>query len=746
MAASVAIAAEDAPAPDTTVEGIIITGEKFDRSLQETTTSVGVITAKRTEQEAIQSLWEMYERTANMSETYGHSGFTIRGIASQGVSGGGDAALATIYMDGAPLPSTISFAGPTDSWDVKQVEIFRGPQSTLQGLNALAGAVVIRSQEPTSDWDMRARAIVADPDETAFAFAGGGPIIADQLAFRIAAEKRDTDGYIHNVTRDAPEDPIDTFNLRAQLLLRPTEIEGFEARLGYTRFVRDGGYPFGYASTTTPNYMEDRVSFNEIANASKVDANVVTLELSQELGAGLTLSSISSWNSVDQFNSYDGDGTARRIGYGFNQYDYETLTQELRLNYEGERISGLIGAFYYDRDQLVTSGSLANVTTPVPTISALLQSSGLPAATANQLANLYALQLPVVPVQYAARQPMDVTTHAIFGDGEWRVTDRLSLVAGFRWDHEKNRTNVDQTAVFAGTYPNPAAFGAPGTPLYLAVMGINAGVANLVAQAGSATPQAERKFDAFLPKAGLRYELTPDMTAGFVVQRGYRSGGSSINTARSQSFSYDPEYTWNYEASLRSAWLDGRLTVNANAYYIDWSDQQVAVNFGLNDFDSHTVNAGKSHLYGFEIETAHKVSEAFDWYGSVGYSKTKFDEFLTTLDGEASDLSGSEFAYAPRWTLAVGGNYRWASGFVANLNANYRDKAFVSTGFAQDNAQIKSRTLLNGRVGYETDHWGAYLYGKNLFDVGYVTYGRPTTGQAVLGDPRVLGLMLQTRW
>src|SRR3546814_10188159 len=71
-----------------------------------------------------------------------------------------------------------------------------------------------------------------------------------------------------------------------------------------------------------------------------------------------------------------------------------------------------------------------------------------------------------------------------------------------------------------------------------------------------------------------------DLT-GFTVQRGYRSGGSSGNIARSATFSYDPEFTWNYELSLRSAWLDGRLTLNANAFYVDWKDQQVSANFGM---------------------------------------------------------------------------------------------------------------------------------------------------------------------
>ncbi|WP_307512780.1 TonB-dependent receptor [Brevundimonas vesicularis] len=742
-AGSAAAQTQDQP---TSVEDIVVTGEKTDRSLQDTPTSVGVVTSRRVEQEAIQTLGEVFQRTANLTETYGHTGFTIRGVNNQGVSGGGDAALTTIYVDGAPLPPTITFSGPTDAWDMRQIEIFRGPESTLQGLNALAGSVVMRTIDPTFDWDLRARAIVAEPEETAFAVAGGGPLIADELAFRLSAEKRDGDGFTHNETLNAPEDPIDSLTVRGRLLWTPKSLPGFEARLGYTRFESDGGYLFSYTNTDVPDFYDNRRAFSDTPNTSHVETDLATLELSQVLSDKLTLSSVTSWSDIQQFQQYDGDGTAANTGYGFNAYDYDTLTQEVRLNYRGERVHGLIGAFYYDRDQHANSASRTNVPTPVNTIAALLQSNGLDAATASAVANLYARALPVIPVNYSAEFPSQVTTYALFGDGEWNLTDRLSVVGGFRWDHEENTVRVTQSAAFVGTYPDPAAYGPVGSPLYLAVTGINAGVAGLVAQAGSATPEATRDFDAFLPKLGLLYDVTPDVTAGFVVQRGYRSGGSSANTARSQVFAYDPEYTWNYEASLRSTWLDGALTVNANAYYVDWTDQQVSVNFGLNLYDNHTVNAGKSHLYGFEVETTHRLNTAFDWYASLGFSRTQFDEFTTSVGGTSSDLSGSEFSYAPRWTLALGGNYRWGSGFVANLNANYRSEVFTSTGFSQDESKVGGRTLVNGRVGYETLRWGAYVYAKNLLDEQYMSYNRTDTAQAVLGDPRVVGLMLQARW
>ena len=142
-AAAETAAAPAADAQSTAVEAVIVTGEKSSRTLQQTITSVAVTTAARIERENIQTLYDVVNRTANMSETYGKTGFTIRGISNSNVSGGGTGGLSTVYVDGAALPEQAVFSGPLDMWDIGQVEVLRGPQSTLQGRNSLAGAVIL---------------------------------------------------------------------------------------------------------------------------------------------------------------------------------------------------------------------------------------------------------------------------------------------------------------------------------------------------------------------------------------------------------------------------------------------------------------------------------------------------------------------------------------------------------------------------------------------------------------------------
>lgn len=727
------------PADATELDRIVVTGEKTERSLQETTTSVAVTTAERIEQENLQGLGDILDRTANVTRMYGDRGFTIRGIANEA---GAPNPLATIYVDGAALPSQVSDSGPTDLWDIAQVEILRGPQSTLQGENALAGAIVIRSEDPTMDWSGRARALYSDPSDRRLSVAAGGPLIQDELAFRVSIDDRDFDGFVENPTRGDMEDARESTTARAKLLWTPAWAEGLTARLGYLRDDRDGPYMYAYARNDVPDYWDDRVNTSDYPSASDALGQMATLELDYAFEGPWTLSSVTAWSNTDMDRSYDTDLTENPEAWGDTDENYGTLSQELRLHYDGDRLRGLVGLYGSRRDMDNVSDNRTNVETPVDTIAAVLMGAGLDPATAGYVAGLYAQALPVIPVAYVSDAQSESQNLALFADVEFDLTERLALLGGFRYDTEEYTFGGVTTAQFVGTLPDPNAFGPSLAP---AIDGINMAVLGLVQQANSVTPESTRDFDAFLPKLGLRFDINDTLSTGLVMQRGYRSGGSSFNIARGQIFAYDPEFTWNTELSLRGNWLDGRFSLAANAYYIDWTDKQVTALFGLNDFDYHTVNAGKAHLYGFELEATHYVNATFDWYASVGYSRTQFDEFDVSDGAQVEDYSGSEFPYAPRWTYAVGGNVHLGDHWVGNLNANYRSS--VTPDIGSDARHLPSRVLVNAKFGYEAMNWGAYVFANNLFDEAYTQYAwSDDSPNVILGAPRVVGVGVDVRW
>lgn len=734
-AATAQQAAEESPAAD-----IVVTGEKSNRTLQDTPTSVAVTTPERIRQENILTIQDVYNRTANVAETYGAAGFTIRGINNQGVGAGGNADTATVYVDGAPIPREALFGGPTDLWDIQQVEILRGPQSTIQGLNALAGAIVLTTRDAsTTEYSGDARVLWSEYDDRTFSAAVGGPLVKDELGFRLSAEHRNDRGLIRNVTRGGYDDALDSLNLRGKVKWTPSALPGLEVQASYNRVRRDGGYLYEYTRTDVPNFYDNRISTGDAPSRGHIKTDIAVLNAGYEITPELRFTSITSFNKTHTRALIDTDGTAANLQVVDNTNDFRTWTQEVRLNYDGDRLSGVLGAWAYRRSGGLVAANRLNITTPTATIAALLRGGGFPAATATQIANLYTAALPVIPVAYAADAPQLVRTAALFGDARYRLTDRLSLIGGFRYDHEANRYTAETVATFTGTLPSPTAFGAPGTPLFLAISAVNQGVLGLVQGANSARASNARTFDAFLPKAGISMEWTPEVTTALTVQRAYRSGGSSQNPARALLVPYDPEYSWNYEGSLRSRWLDGRLTLNANVFYIDWKDQQTNAFFGLNEFDYNTVNAGKSHLYGFEVEAQGRISRAVDAYASVGHVRTKFDDFTLPAGSTSTvDLAGSEFPYAARWTIAGGVNAR-VGPITGNLNANYRGPVYTDVGVTQAQGRLPGRTVVNARIGWELDRFTIFAFARNLLDEEYRQYDFASSGRAILGDPQTFG-------
>lgn len=724
---------------------IIVTGEKSARTLQQTPTSVVVVTLETIEREALITIQDVYNRTANLSETYGAAGFTIRGIGNNGVGAGGQADAASVYVDGAPISKWALYGGPTDLWDVQQVEVLRGPQSTIQGLNALAGGIIITSKDPSlTRWGGDARVMWTEYDDRTMSAAIGGPIIEDELGIRLSAERRNDRGLIYNVTRNEYSDSLKSLNLRGKIKWMPKAIPGLEAIASYNRVRRDGGYLYEYARTDTPGFFNRRIATGDQPSRGEIDSDIAVLNLSYSLASGLKLSSVTSWNRSRVHSITDADGTAQDVQAIDNRFGYLTLTQEVRLNYDDDRLSGLLGAWYYRRTGNLDQNSRVNIATPTATIAALLRANGASAAQASFLSTAYATQLPAIPVAYSADQPEKVETMALFGDGRFKLTDRLTLIGGFRYDHERNRYAAETVATFNGTLPDPNFLGAAFAPI---ITLINRGVLGLVEDASSPLASNKRSFDAFLPKVGISMDWTPDLTTAFTVQRAYRSGGSSQNPARALLVAYDPEYSWNYEGSLRSKWLDDRLTINANIFYMTWKDQQVTAYFGQNSYDYNTINAAGSHLYGFEVETNANVAHGIDLYGSVGHVRTKFTDFVLPQGATSDvDLTDTQFPYAPRWTLSGGINATFGPGFVANLNANYRSAVFTGVGQDQGAFKVGGRTVVNGKIGYETDRWSLFVFARNILNENYAQYQFAATNQAILGEPQTVGVGASVHW
>jgi outer membrane receptor protein involved in Fe transport len=224
--------------------------------------------------------------------------------------------------------------------------------------------------------------------------------------------------------------------------------------------------------------------------------------------------------------------------------------------------------------------------------------------------------------------------------------------------------------------------------------------------------------------------------AGLTAQRGYRTGGVDYSYQRG-SHAFAPEYTKNYEASLRGAMSNG-LVVSLNAYRVNWTDQQV--NIGNNTLDTWFENAGKSRLQGLEAEVRGRVARNLELFGAMGLAHTKFIDF----DSPSGDYTGHQFARSPRQSQSVG--FSWTPGrWMLNMNLQHATGTYTGPENIDRN---DGHTTLGGKASYTLPNGvSLFAYGSNLTNQTYITHNKleTVTGRyaVALGNARQIGFGVQ---
>lgn len=364
---------------------IIITGEKVDRSLQDTITSVGIVTGESIEALGITTLSETFDYIANVNLGNTEGGFSIRGIPFDNLLGAGSSPLAQIYVDDVTLSDQSTRFGAEGVWDVAQVEVLRGAQSTVQGRNALAGAIVIRTVDPTFEWDGKARVIgftSEGGEEFALSGALGGPIIDDVLAFRVSGERRESDGFVSNPITGGT-DFEDQWNGRVKLLFTPTpDIRSLltyayvEVDVANRASDRRSRGPDGFVNfaDVVPGNEFNRESFINSPDSNINTQHNISWKNDWDVSAAVRLTSITTYSDGQIDERLDTDGTflnpalfpstpvvidnpfgIPRVPTGpyifsteGTQFETQTIfTQELIASFNNDGpLRGLIGAYY----------------------------------------------------------------------------------------------------------------------------------------------------------------------------------------------------------------------------------------------------------------------------------------------------------------------------------------------------------------------------------------------------------------
>jgi len=783
-----AYAADAASGKDAdTLETVVVSGEKFGRTVMQTAASVSYVDAQAIETGALQEGRDAFERLVNVT-TIADGRFAIRGVPFDNVTGAGYGALATLYVDDVRMTDKSTRYGPDMLWDVQSVEVLRGAESTLQGRNALAGTIHIKTMDPSFDWQAKARAIVSSGDGRDFAAAVSGPIIDDMLAFRLTGEKHDYNGFMTNpVLNSHKVDFADDYQFRGKLLFTPNNrltvrLTAFYAdikrrdALSDTRVLGSDGYlpanPNLGLSTESgiagQGSASRRVTYVNVPEFDHNRTGAGSLVADYRLSDSVTLTSETVFNNSQDYKQRDGDGGTFKYSYPSssiviaNPYnirgpysgtapvdpiqtqnqDGTIFSQELRAKYDGGPFK-FLGGVYYTRERKWSDNFSVLVYRNVqPVVKATAISNGASSAIASYLASNYSNDAALYEFD---RERVHVENYAVYGEAEYTLFDRLTFTGGLRYDFERNSSGVDTNGAVYGLAD--AAAMAKVSPLLGA---LTSGINSALNPFSTASSTATKNYSALLPKFAVRYAIDDNLTVGAVVQRAYRAGGVSVNVVRQLQTDLKPEYTTNYEGFARATFLEGRGHLEANVYLVDWKNQQVTVDLSTRQSDQIGANAGKSRLYGTEIQAGYDVTDEFNLYGGLGYSHAQFLDFHISLPASVtslgisvasnalSNMDGKFFAAAPEWSSVLGLNWHNADGYFGNINTNFQGVSYATTA---NTAKNSARTLVNLRFGREFERFRLSLFANNLLNEYYIT-DNSNTARPALGQPRVYGATL----
>lgn len=231
----------DAAAQDGTISVITVIGEKTERSIYDTGSSVEVYDEDRINTTpGASEVDDLLQLTPNIVDSgHGNSIPTVRGIDGSGPTVGGAASFAgtsprlNLSIDGRSLTySEIAF-GPRSLWDMQQVEIYLGPQSYVQGKSASAGAIVMKSKDPTYHFESAVKGAIAEQNYTQTAAMISAPIIEDELAFRLSVDQQKRKSHVDLATYDPAGDAnrIEMTSVRGKFLYEPSALPGFKTTL-----------------------------------------------------------------------------------------------------------------------------------------------------------------------------------------------------------------------------------------------------------------------------------------------------------------------------------------------------------------------------------------------------------------------------------------------------------------------------------------------------------------------------------
>ncbi|RMB04834.1 TonB-dependent receptor [Eilatimonas milleporae] len=689
--------------PGFVVEEIFVTARKRAESLQDIPAAVAAYSETTIQSAGIERPSDFINLTSNVqlveTQNAGNAFVVVRGISQARNS---EPSVAVI-IDGVQQVNSAQFN--QELFDIQQIEVLKGPQGGLYGRNAIGGAIVIKTKQPSDVLEGRVQAGV----DNGFGYTLRGALsggLTDNLFFRVSGSRVDTNGYIPNTFLGEDADPYEDTSFRGRLVWQASDNLEIDLR-AYVGLLRTQSLYFNITNDVNDTSLPVRVN-----NRGQNDRDLwgTSLKVTYETDYG-TLTSVTAYDSLEEISTGDAFDFLPiedsfffdLFGVDFNQSQFTDVTawsEDIRWTSPADRkFRYIVGAYFVGTDRFISTGNmvdLGNGVFPVfrePSTNPLNPQSTFLADDQNQFA------------------------WAVFANTSYSILDNLEIDLSLRYDRD---TRENTTLTPPEFLPN-----IPGFPE--AVTG----------------DVRKRSFDDWQPKITLTWQPTPDLTLYGSYARGFRSGGFNQTGVGSVAVAngivgvsdfFEAETADTFELGAKAALFDGRVQANMAAFTINSQNSYFFVFLAANS----TQNLGivpEARIQGFEFDATAALTDYLRLNVGFGFTDSEIEEFA-----DASRI-GNQVPLVSRTTLNVGLQYNQPIGSTdleVIFRADYRRTG--KTWWDVENSTVRNPvSLVDLRGGLTGPNWRVEGFTKNAFDERYNAEFSPG-GFVFKGRPRVYGV------
>jgi len=763
-----------APPAGAQLEEVIVTAQKREQSVQDIGLTVTAFD-ERSYRELAGGDLDRFAGQITSVQAYAPHSFLqsvhIRGIGLNEFQGQYDSPVAQ-HIDEVYIAKPWMIARPM--YDLRRVEVLKGPQGTLFGRNTTGGALNWYTNEPTERFEAYAEASFDEHERASVQGAVSGPIagaLLGRLSFYTAFG---SGGPQKNLFTGEEHGKPNLFDFRGQVLWERDNlsmralvhggIDKSEKIAWKGPGIFNLGAP-GFCAPVLAGSVSDNPSacpkFAGLATAigrpegefepeatHTIDQDAppavddtfygAYLRLDYDMGWG-TLTSITAYQYYERNHREDSDSSIFRSTNTHYYNEIDTISQELRLTGQFTDRWRYVAGLYYENDDLeqVDGSDLS--------------------------ANPLGVAPPFAP-HFFADLTNEVESIALFFHNEYDFTDTVTANVGVRYTQDSTKASgilglglndpdgdEDRVTPCLVTTFSPVGAFAPACA-FLGALGLPPAPNGGVFSDNRTDTNVSWRF-------GVEWKPVDNWLVYGNLTTGYRSGGYSLPFAGTAT-QFEPETLFVQEIGFKSQLLDDTLQVNATAFKYDYDDVQVNVDDPISPLVPITRNVGKQKNKGLELEAIWRPTERWYLKQGIGYLDARYEKVnidpatglpraITSYSG-AIPLEGKRPVNSPEWTYNGVVRYQQPlfAGWDVIVMSDYRwidDRFLEATNQVFDLAEAYWLVNARAALASQDGRWEIALWAKNVFDEDYLTYINNISffKLDVFGEQRTVGMNLR---